>query len=263
MLSASIHIALLAAAADLQTRVAPCGDDYVQAQLDRQGGHLLAAREALERCSAEKCPAALARDCRKWREEVDAALPSVVFQAKDASGAQAMHVTVRMDGRVVAEELDGRAIALDPGRHHFTFVLDPLGERQSDVVVLEGVKAQKVEVSFESPKPSVTTAPEPPPLLVLPPARHTERPIPAGTWVFGGMALAATVGVVVFGTWALVSENDLRSSCAPFCLTSARDDIRTRQIVADASLLGGFVAAAVAIVFYLTRPTVVSAGRAR
>ena len=48
-------------------------------------------------------------------------MPSVVPLVVDDKGDPRVDVQVKMDGRVIASELNGRAIPVDPGTHEFSF----------------------------------------------------------------------------------------------------------------------------------------------
>jgi len=55
------------------------------------------------------------KDCLRWSSEVDRAMPTVIFTAKDPAGQDMVDVRVFVDGQKVADRIDGRPAALDPG----------------------------------------------------------------------------------------------------------------------------------------------------
>lgn len=120
------------AAAESST-IERCLEGSDQGQVSRDGGHLLDARRLFLMCSDEACPAPVKSQCAKWAAEVEADLPSVVFGARDASGADLYDVDVLMDGKLLTSKLDGRAFPLDPGRHVFSFAT---GARRAEQAVL-------------------------------------------------------------------------------------------------------------------------------
>ena len=86
---------------------------------------LLGARTQSLVCAASSCPAEIRKECERRIDLVNASMPTVVFEAKDGSGNDLSAVTVKMDGALLAERLEGTAMPLDPGAHTFTF--DSLG----------------------------------------------------------------------------------------------------------------------------------------
>src|SRR5579863_43066 len=92
-----------------QTKAA-CADAYGKAQVLRDAHKLVSAREQLRVCARTSCTRFIARDCATWLGEVEARIPSVVLSAQEATGADIVDATVTMDGAVIAERLDGRAI---------------------------------------------------------------------------------------------------------------------------------------------------------
>jgi hypothetical protein len=91
------------------------------AQLVRLDGKLREAREGFMTCARAVCPDAIRQDCTRWVTEVDASLPTVVFEAVWADGRDVAGLTVMLDGQPLADAGAGRAVALDPGKHTFRF----------------------------------------------------------------------------------------------------------------------------------------------
>ena len=151
-----------------------CARAYTDAQSLRSDFKLVEAREQLRACSSSRCSpfmgGGIVKDCTSWLAAVDASIPSVVFTAHDAAGADVVDVTVSMDGATVAKTLDGHAIDVNPGTHLFTFRRADGTTVDQRVVVLEGKKDQVVSATFAAPSPSppqpaqeTRTAPPPPP----------------------------------------------------------------------------------------------------
>jgi hypothetical protein len=124
-----------------------CSDAYSKAQTFRDAHKLTAAREQLRVCARSECPGFIAKDCAGWLKEVEPRIPSVVFIAKGAGGADLIDVKVSMDGTPLVTKLDGLAIDVDPGAHDFVFEAAD-GKAEQKVVVTEGAKAQRVSVTF-------------------------------------------------------------------------------------------------------------------
>jgi hypothetical protein len=85
-------------------------------------------------------------DCAARLSEVDAAMPSLVFVAKDRAGNDLSAVLVTMDGLPFADNLDGTAVAVDPGEHKFIFEGEGLPATEKVVVVHEGDRSRHVNV---------------------------------------------------------------------------------------------------------------------
>ena len=116
MLSVNIHPGFLGAAAVVLTLATTagaadkkvCDDAFEQAQVFRKAHQLLSARDQLRTCVRPGCR--WAPDCTKWLGEVEAIIPSLVFEAKDAAGNDVSSVRVTMDGQPFVDKLDGTAL---------------------------------------------------------------------------------------------------------------------------------------------------------
>ncbi len=114
-------------------------------QRARAHGKLVEARRRFVLCAAETsaCAEPVRTDCETWAAEVLEETPTIVIGAQDRTGRDVMNVTVAIDGEIVAKELDGKSIALDPGEHDI--VLQRGAERlHHTIVVKERVKAQPI-----------------------------------------------------------------------------------------------------------------------
>jgi hypothetical protein len=227
-----------------------CLEAYVAGQVARRDGKLLEAREKLELCSHESCPKATGKDCRTWREQLETQIPSVVFQIKDKQGKERSDVKVTLDGSPLVENIDGRAVPVDPGKHRFAFELSDHPEGAVELTVLEGVKSQQVSFSFEPDRPAV-----------IPKAVEEERPVPIPVYVLGGIGVVGIAGFAYFGIKSQADASDLRSSCGPYCPEEDRDSVRTKQITADVCLAVGVVSLGIGTWLYLTRPSKKTEGR--
>lgn len=119
-------------------------------QSARATGKLLEARRELLSClEAVECSKDEQRDCASSAAEVLDAIPTIIVDARDKEGREVEDVTVAVDGELVAKELDGKSIAIDPGPH--TVVLQHGGERMTENVIgVQGVKARPLRVTFRS-----------------------------------------------------------------------------------------------------------------
>src|SRR6516162_608539 len=80
----------------------------------RKAGKLIDARKALATCAAPACPDPVKTSCQQRMQDVEHAVPSVVFQVKDGSGNDVPSVKISVDGKPRDERV-GAALSLDPG----------------------------------------------------------------------------------------------------------------------------------------------------
>jgi hypothetical protein len=243
-----LALAGLSALAALSLRGAARADDVdacagasEQGQDLRDQGHLRAARAQFVTCAAQRCPAVVQKDCAEWLAAVDDALPTVIVHAHDGAGRDLTEVRVTVDGEVIAERLDGRALPVDPGEHTFRFSAAGAPEQSRKLVLHEREKGRPVEVVLGAPPP--------------PPPVGTARPfaVPAPAWVLGGVSLAAFGALAAFGVSAKTAVDDMRASCAPGCPESRVDDARRDMIAANVALGAGVLALGAAAVLVIVR----------
>ena len=163
-----------------------------------QDGHKLRqARTESLACSAVSCPAEVRESCQGRVARLNAAIPTLVLQAKDGSGADVSHVLVTMDGQPFADRLDGTAIPLDPGDHTFAFAVggQPTVERR--FVVYEGETDRRERVQLGGAAP-----------LRLGPQRTLGIAL-GGAGVLG-VGAGAVLGLVASSAWSSV-----KSACGP------------------------------------------------
>jgi hypothetical protein len=218
-----------------------CAAAYERAQELRSDGRLRAARSELLTCAQPSCPQFVVRDCRRWLDEVEVSLPTVVFIVRNA-GRDIEQVTVyRVVGKseegdeLVATHLDGRAMPMDPGKQTFTFEVAGLPPRRVEVVVAEGQKRRLIEVEM-----SPVSAPPP-------------RTLGAWPLVFAGVGAAGLAGFAGFGLAGWHQETRLEERCAPACSDDEVKAVRRRYLIADISLGVGLASLGVASYLYITR----------
>lgn len=244
------------------------------AQNARLDGKLREAREGFVTCARPVCPAAIREDCTRWVAEVDASLPSVVFEAVWANGSDVTGMTVLLDGAPVAGAEKGRAIAVDPGEHTFRFETAGAAPVETRNVVREGEKNRPIHVVFTSnapeptatvvapvPAPSPSQASAPPGLWRQPPTETrpgstTRAPVPTSVFVLGGVAVAGFVSFAYLGLAGTGRLDSLRSSCIHSCNPSDVDSARSEILLGDILGYVGLAAAGLATWLYLTRPSV-------
>jgi hypothetical protein len=237
-------------AATLESKKA-CIELHEQAQILRRTGKLLEARQALLICSQETCPPAVQVDCADWRDQVSSSVPSVVIKAKVGNNDD-FSVRVSIDGQAASSALDGTPISLNPGPHAFRFERLPFEPIDQDVLLVEGEQRRVLSVTFGAPVPE----PSPVPGSEIGSVRADEyRPVPPLAFVLGGVALLGAGGFTGFGLWGKSQQRSLESSCQPVCTDAEVRPVRTKFILADASLATAIVATTVGAFVYIGRPS--------
>jgi hypothetical protein len=252
-------LALLTIAIPVVSRADPpgkdqCFDAYEQAQRLRKDYKLRAAHAQLLTCAAESCPAFVRQDCSKWIGEVETSTPTIVVLAKHADGSAIDGAKATLDGAPLADSLDGRAVAVDPGPHDLRCEANGVVV-QKHIVVAEGQKNQPFNLAMDAPgaassSSSTSEGASSAPAGEQPaPAASGGRRIPTATWVLGGVAAAGAISFAVFGIMGHGVQ-----SCAPNCTQSQVNDLRRDYLIADVSWITGLVAAGFALYFALTAP---------
>ncbi|MCA9590427.1 MAG: hypothetical protein KC657_34225 [Myxococcales bacterium] len=223
-----------------------CLASYEQAQTLRKDSKLRAAKEQAAICAKDECPAMLAKDCTRWFGELESSIPTVVFDVRGAKAAELLDVKIGMDGKPLVERLDGKAVAVDPGSHVFTFDAEGYKAAELKVVVREGEKSRKLAQKLEPV--AGAAAPGVAPVEVT-------RPVPTGVWIFGGASVVALGIAGVFGVQGLSKKSDL-DACGRACPPGDVDSMSSSFAVADVALGAGVVAGLATLYLYLTRPEV-------
>lgn len=235
-----------------------CVEAYEAGQQLRNVGKLIESRERLLVCSNDECPTAVRGDCATWLNEVESNLPSVVVEAKLPSGRETPEVSVTVDGLVVARNLDGRALSVDPGVHTFRFESASAGRVEQQVIVRQGEKNRKIVVQFGNAAAAPPGAPAAPPPA---PGREVPKPAAGGSPLYPVLPLVLA-GVGVVGAGAFVGfalsgkqlERDLRDTCAPECSDSQVNAVKQRFVYADIGLgVGAAALVGAGVTYFLLR----------
>lgn len=213
-----------------------CISAYEQTQTLRKASKLRDARDEASKCAQESCPAVLRADCTKWLSELEASVPTVVFEVKGSAGEELTSVKVTMDGAVLVEKLDGRAAAIDPGKHVFKFeTADGKAKPfEQTIVIHEGDRGKRIPVT-------------------MPTEQKEGRPIPTAAIVFGAAAILGIGGGAFFAIRGSGQQSDL-DACKPACDSGAINDASQSYAIADILLTAGIVSAVAAVYLYVTRP---------
>ena len=245
----------------------------------REDHKLRSARDQLLLCAATSCPTDIREECSRHIPELSAAIPSIVFAAKDGSGNDLAAVTVTMDGKPLLTKLDGSSIAIDPGQHTFRF--EALGQTpvEKAFVIQEGEKERRERIEFGSGAP--LKAAEPPPQSpTAMPSLHTptsEPPAPPQAppsegalgsglgrqkilgLVAGGVGVAGVVVGSVFGLMASSKWSTAKSDCGAGCgpndrAQTEKSDANGMATTATIAFVAGGVLVGTGLALYLTAP---------
>lgn len=232
---------------------------------------LRATRAKLAICSSWSCPAEIRAECIRRVPEIDASMPTMVFEARDTAGANLGAVTVKVDGEILAERLQGSALAIDPGEHTFTFEVAGRPSVEKHLLILEGEKLRRERVEFEAlapPKPAPPPVqapiakvevlqqqpePSPPPKSSLGKARILAL-------VLGGAGVAATGVGIAYGLITMSRKDQANSICpTQQCDTTPGVDAWIRAHDAGNISTGAFIIGAAGIVsgaavWFLAKP---------
>ena len=177
---------------------------------------LLEERAQLLICAAEQCPADVRNDCVQRMDDVNRAIPSIVFEAKDSAGNDLSDVKITMDGAPVAERLDGTAITLDPGKHKFTFEIAGRAPIEKEYVILISQKERRESITVDAAAARAEMVP-PPTMPERQPTVAERRPGLSKQQI--AAIIAGGVGVVgvgvgsVFGLISRAKHNDADQHC--------------------------------------------------
>jgi hypothetical protein len=236
----------------------------------RSSHKLLQSREQSLACAADACPALLRDACKKRLEQINAAMPSIVFDAKDPAGND-VAVTLTVDGRPT-EGQQGAAIGLDPGEHSFVFTAAGQSPVEKSFILREGEKDRHESIVIGT-APAVPTGSQPAgtgdgsPGPVPPPP----PPAPGGasSWsgqrtialVAGGVGLAGIAVGSVFGLMSRSSWSSSQSECpsSANCPQHAQavtdhDTASTQATISTIAFAAGGVALAAGAVLWFTAP---------
>ena len=200
-----IAIAMLAMAS-VASAGEPTKDDCLEAhsrgQDAKDSGKLTLARKLFMTCAQSSCPQLVSNDCARFADDLGRLQPTVMFAARDGSGADLPDTTVYIDDMLVATRLDdGRPHDVDPGKHTVRFTN---GGRDQTVTVVVGAGEQgRTVVASFGASPHVQASA---PVMSKEPrsaaAPKTSHPLGAKLLLAGGAALV--VGGAALGTIELM-----------------------------------------------------------
>jgi hypothetical protein len=221
---------------------------------------LRAQRQQLLVCSAASCPADIRNECVRRVDEVNAEIPTLIFEVKDPAGNDLTSVTITMDGEVLAQRLDGAALSADPGDHAFTFQTPGQPPRTRHYLLREAEKNRRESIALGID----IRAAEP---VADGPERGSES-TPAeghglggqrvGALVVGGLGVAALAAGGAFGLVAMSRRNTAQAECPQQCSDQRGVDAwSAAKSAGNAStglFIGGGAVLAGAVALWLTAP---------
>jgi hypothetical protein len=230
-----------------------CTEVYEKAQEEKSAGHLNAALVQLRSCIDASCPKFIRDDCVRWMDQVESALPTVVFAVR-RDGKDVTDVEVSCDGRLLVRSLDGKVVTVDPGPHEFSFKHSGSPAIQRQVLIREGERNRMIDVELKgliasTPLPQPTSEPDID-LQAKPGERRT-----AMSYLPYGLAGVSALGVAGFALFAIQGNSrkwDLEHSCSPNCQSSQVDEVKTKYLLADTCLAVGLVSLGAATYLFLT-----------
>jgi hypothetical protein len=264
-----------------------CAQAYVETQRLQRTAQFRAARQQAVTCGQDTCSATVRSQCSEWLESIERALPTLVLDARDASGAAIASVRVEANGELLAERLNGRALELDPGEYLLRF---QHGEQlvEQRTLIRESEKYRTLEVRFgpvpeppaaglahepalalvplpATPATSVATslvssssepasglAPLPPGAALAP---DSPAPIPTASYILGGLGLAGLTTFAILASSGYASEQQLRKTCASACEPDQVNSVRSRYVAADVALGVGVASLVAAAAVWVWAPS--------
>ena len=225
----SLAIALTLVALDARAEP-PTKEQCIQANVRAQDAardHKFgAAKAALSSCLDAACPEVIRGDCAQRLDDLQKQMPSLIFAARDADGADVPDVTVTLDGAPLPEGARGVAFEVDPGEHTFVFrTPSALEPTRRTIVIVEGERNRREVIVFASRKApdQPSQAAPPPPLAVNADASTPHR---EGQRTFGLVLGAAGLASLGVATYFGVNAGDLwsqsQSACGATCPNHAR-----------------------------------------
>lgn len=250
---ASLFLSRPASAADPTT--SECLSASEDSLKDGNDHALRAERKHLLICSANSCPTEIRKECMRRVEEVNAAMPALVFEAKKADGTDLTEVKVTMDGEVLTDRLDGTALEIDPGKHTFVFETEGEDSITKELVLNEGVKDRRESVQFGNVAAAMGTQ-SGPPTEQAQGGMPTQRVV---ALVTGGIGVAGIGTGAVLGVMAMQKKQDAEKLCPHDCANQTGVDAwhsaTTMGTVSTIAFAAGGALLAGAAVLWFTSPT--------
>lgn len=247
---------------DAEGKIA-CAGAFEQAQRLRNDSRYVAANREVLKCATPSCGEALFQECTRLYDELQGAIPSVVFAAKDEEGNELADVSITVDGEPSVGHLDGKPVHVDPGSHTFGFSAEGYVAIERFAVIRTGEHFRPVMVVLEAkqaPKPpEAAAAPRASQAAARAPLSSSSRPargrsVPVASWVLGGVGVLATAGFVGFRATGASQYDELQDSCKPHCSAESVDSVEQKYLLSSIALGVGAAAFAGAVTVYFIAP---------
>lgn len=230
---------------------------------------LRAARAQMLVCASSSCPAAIQTECLRRVDQINAAVPTVVFEAKDPAGNDLTNIKVDMDGQPLVDRLDGSAVALDPGEHHFHFTAPGGVVTDKTIVIHESEKDRHERVVIGTPLPATSAQPAPAAATSTTPEAPAEDPGASRrtiAYVVGGVGAVGLVVGAIFGGLAISGSSSSKNECSTSSCTNYNQSLsdynsaNTDGTVSTVAFIVGGAALATGVVLLVTAPKSASSG---
>jgi hypothetical protein len=205
----ALALALVTVPAQADVTKAQCIKANVDGQNLRLDGKLADARVQLRLCSDPQCPAIVRRDCSSRLADLEAAQPTVVFEARDGAGNDLGAVTVTMDGLPLVDRLDGTPLDVAPGQHEFTFTVANQPPATRQLIIKEGEKGRRERIVIGTAPPVIVAAPVAP----VAPDHAGLGPGKLAGIIVGGAGVAGVAVGAVFGLLTASAISAQKSDC--------------------------------------------------
>jgi hypothetical protein len=210
-----------------------------ESQVEQRALHLRAAHDKLLFCARDACPGAIQKDCKRWLAEVETRLPSVVLRVTDADGGELVHARVLVDGALLTDTIDGRAVPVDPGERTFRVEAGKRAASQR-FVIREGEQRRLLSIKLPAEAPG----------------RPAPR-IPSGAWAVGSLGAAGMTAGVALWILGRNDRSNLYATCGVMhdCAPSAVDHARSEIVAGDVAAGLGIAAVGAAVVWAIVAPS--------
>jgi hypothetical protein len=238
----------------------------------REQHKLRAARAQMLVCASASCPAAVQSECLRRVDQANAAIPTIVFEAKDGAGNDLSNVKVDMDGQPLTDRLDGSSVQVDPGEHHFHFTAPGGVVMDKTMVLREGEKERRERIVLgATPAAPLATPVQPAPAGATAPVSETASEDPGASrktlaYVVGGVGVAGLVVGTVFGLMASSSASSSKNECSASSCTNYSQSLSdyntasTDGTISTVAFIAGGAAVAAGAILFFTAPTSASSG---
>ena len=262
-----------------------CVMAFKKAKEHEQSGKLQEAKDKLMSCAQAPCGSFVRQQCSSKYNQLEADTPSVVLIVTDPSGAPRADVQVRMDGQMFSNQLDGRALTVDPGMHEFTFSTDGSVFATQKIMIVQGQRNRFVTAvraggrqrhmvaQMEKPEAGeparngsarAPSRAEEVPVAVAPitdgssndaDSSRTDQDGPKKhgsvlPYLVGGFGVASLGGAALLTYWGR-KDNDKLGDCAPNCASASVSHIKSLYLASNVALGVGVAALGAAYWVYV------------